>query len=681
MYDSLALLIDTIPALYSVSCHPYSGSVNAVWNHKVRSSTSGCRSIADPTFAGYGTRSKRQAQSVDVHNDENNDPAHDQIAVDSPSVQASKTLSSVSITTPKKIRSVGRPAKHGAPNTRVQSPPNTINAHFSVSKASIERPSMKDSVIASPHTPRHHDALSKKVEITPRARVQVAGTPRTPQTPRTPSDAPANPYNRARQLFSSCGITCGLVGRDDEKRQVADFVSQRLDSKDGGCLYVSGPPGTGKSALVSDVLGGIKDRLTSAVSVVNCMSVKNAADLSQKLSSDLNLTISKRRASDFDDIRTHFFASGASASKHVVVLDEVDRLVDLDLKLLYNLFEWSMEPASNLVLIGIANALDLTDRLLPRLKSRNIKPDLLPFMPYTATQITHIITTKLKTLNDITSADQTPFLHPAAIQFCSKKVAAQTGDLRKAFDICKRAIDLAEQDAKTEQARLALQDSPSKTPLAENINLSSPPVQRSPQKTPRQLKLSSSLSHLTIQTAPRATIAHMAKVTSSVFSNGASQRLQTLNIQQKAVLCALSGYEKQRRDMASQTTLPSTPSKHAAASASPTVKQLYEIYTRLCKRENLLHPLTSVEFRDVLGGLETLSLVSAVEGRNGSFAVPLTPSRTPSRKGRASGAFAGTMGMGDEKRMASCVGHGELMTSLQGPGSEILRDILDGGVV
>lgn len=416
------------------------------------------------------------------------------------------------------------------------------------------------------------------------------------------------------------------------------------------------------------------------MSTVNCMSIKTARDLANTLSKGLHLNTLSGKASDFDFLRASFFDAEVQ-KKYIVILDEIDRLVDLDLKLLYSLFEWSMEPSSSLILIGIANALDLTDRFLPRLKSRNLKPNLLPFMPYTAPQIANIITTKLKSLNAQSTAsdpNHIPFLHPAAIQFCSKKVASQTGDLRKAFDICRRAVDMVESETKVEQARIRLQESPSKTPLKENLNLASPAVKKTPLKDPRQTTLVLSISHLTLESAPRATIAHVAKVTAAVFGNGASQRLATLNLQQKAVLCALSALEKKKREATNMSTFPMTPSKHA--NAAPTVKQLFEAYSILCKRENLLHALTSVEFRDVVSGLETLSLVSAVEAKGASsFSMPLTPSRTPSRRSKSGFVGAAT---GDDKRMAACVGHAELVSALKGPGSDILKEMIEGdGIV
>lgn len=533
------------------------------------------------------------------------------------------------------------PAKHGAAESRVE-----IAAPFRVSKSAA--------VTSTPKTPsRHRDALAKKVQVTPRHRAIIGGSPRTPHTPSNG----ASIYNQARQLFARCSNPGKLIGREEERSQLSTFIKTAIETKSTGCLYVSGPPGTGKSALLDEVIREHTEGGSIPVSIVNCMSVRNAKDLSQKLEDDLEL----KEDAGFEYLRTCFVRGKAKdTQKYLVVLDEVDQLVDLDLALLYSLFEWSMAPTSRLILIGIANALDLTDRFLPRLKSRNLKPELLPFMPYSATQIAEVITSKLKGLS-LAESQNVPFLHPAAIQFCAKKVAAQTGDLRKAFDICRRAIDLIDHETREKDARI--QDSPSKTPLMENFNLASP-------ASPRKATI------YTLETAPKATIAHMAKVTALAFSNGATQRLAGLNLQQKAVLCALAALEKRKRDTQIMRLMTATPSK--SNTGAPSVKQLFEAYSGLCKRENLFHALSSVEFRDVVSGLETLSLVSAVDGKAGSFVLPITPSRTPGRGKRDT--FGGAA-IGDERRVASAVGSKELSAVLEGPGGEQLRLMLEGNGV
>ena len=55
------------------------------------------------------------------------------------------------------------------------------------------------------------------------------------------------------------------------------------------------------------------------------------------------------------------------------------------------------------VSVGIANALDLTDRILPRLNVRaSCKPQLLHFTPYSKDQIVTVLESRLKQVIIIT---------------------------------------------------------------------------------------------------------------------------------------------------------------------------------------------------------------------------------------------------------------------------------------
>jgi cell division control protein 6 len=525
----------------------------------------------------------------------------------------------------------------------------------------------------TPETPRHRDSLPKKVSITPRHRVTFTGKALTPSTPRTPSTpgAISTVYSQARLLFARSSEPGQLIGRDAERQELTGFVQTCVSTTSGGCTYVSGPPGTGKSAMVREITDKFETSPTLKKCYINCMSIKTSRDLCGKLGS-LFEEIDVLEGDDVKILQGMFLPKKKSSTVYIIILDEIDHILTLDLEILYKLFEWSLQRSSRLILVGIANALDLTDRFLPRLKARNLKPQLLPFLPYTASQIKTVITERLKSLlpTDSPNPAYVPFLHPAAIELCSRKVSSQTGDLRKAFDICRRAIDLVEIDTKRmhEQGinEQILQESPSKKPLEENINLSSP-VGRA-NKT-RNISLAQSLATLTVETAPRASISHVNKITSTTFGNGSSQRLKTLNLQQKAALCALVALEKRKREAVANVL--ATPSK--SRSAAPTVKALYDVYCTLCTRDSILHPLTSTEFRDVIGSLETLSLISAVDGKNGSF-VGLT---TPSKRGRKPG-FGSGAGVGDEKRVGSCVAEREIAQAVEGLGAGILKSILSG---
>lgn len=602
-------------------------------------------------------------------------------------------------TTPATPKSTTRPSKHGTPKLSVDVSPTSISSHFTVCKPTPVTNIGKDlSVDATiPKTPRHRDSVAQKVLVTPSHRLSSPRSGRTPRTPRTsllgrtPIDRTENVYTRARQVFATRSDTSNLIGREQEQQALRVYAHARLAAKAGGCLYISGPPGTGKSAFVTKILDDVKAGSPFSSVTINCMGIKSVKDLVTRMYEGLLPDHSKDTSlSSIDHLKTQLTKATDEVRPYVVVLDEIDQLMDIETKALYDLFDWAMQPESNMSLIGIANALDLTDRLLPRLKSRNIKPELLPFMPYTAEQIETILKAKLVTfVPDTAIPDYIPIIHPAAITLCAKKIAAHSGDLRKAFDICTQAIDLTEQQTRAQQAQLTLQDdSPTKaSPLCENINLSSPPVEQARPK-PRQLRLSSNLEHLTWETAPRVTIAHMAKITSAIFSNGLTQRLQALTMQQKAIMCTLAGLEEQQRNIAAAARF-STPSKKTTATA-PTVRRLYDAYTAICKRDSLLSALSSIEFKDVLGGLETQSLISVVadNGRaTGSpFAMPATPSRTPSRRGKSAfgnsiSGTAGTSGMLNDKRLSCCVGQKELLESLQGPGSDLLKAMLEEGSV
>jgi cell division control protein 6 len=42
-------------------------------------------------------------------------------------------------------------------------------------------------------------------------------------------------------------------------------------------------------------------------------------------------------------------------------------------------------------------------------------------------------------------------VEPSAIQFCARKISAVAGDMRKALDVCRRAIEMVEHEVKSQQ--------------------------------------------------------------------------------------------------------------------------------------------------------------------------------------------------------------------------------------
>ncbi|KAG8359185.1 hypothetical protein FVEN_g3286 [Fusarium venenatum] len=571
-------------------------------------------------------RSRRLAKAVS-YNDENEDPTYSPIDDEEDDVLAELP-----------------------PRTR-KSPPQAITKQNPV----------------TPSTPRHRDALSVP-PTTPRHAVMSAGKlfkRLTPHTPLSPS-AVQTIYQQARQLFARGAEPGQLVGRGEERNQLTEFLNRFSSPTPHGCLYVSGPPGTGKSAMITEMTRQYANHKDVRSAYVNCMSVKSSKDLYTTLLGALGQGFDASEADAITTLQALFMPKTKSSTVHLVTLDEIDHILTMGLESLYRVFEWSLQKNSRLILVGIANALDLTDRFLPRLKAKNLKPDLLSFLPYSATQVKNIITTRLQSLMPAGGKEgYVPFIHPAAIDLCSRKVSKQTGDLRKAFEICRRALDLIEVETRQkheEEAREALlQMTPSKRPLGENINGASGGTRSVVQI------MANSLKALTAETAPRASISHLNKITAAAFSNGTTQRLKTLNLQQKAALCALVAYEKRIRLAAKMANGGATPSKSKLM--APTIKTLFDTYCQLCIHDSILHPLSSSEFREVAGSLETLGLVTASDGKTGSFTAP----QTPSKRGRKTMAVTG-----DERRLTSCVAEKEIESATDGVGSGILKKILSG---
>jgi cell division control protein 6 len=131
-----------------------------------------------------------------------------------------------------------------------------------------------------------------------------------------------------------------------------------------------------------------------------------------------------------------------------LVLDEIDQ-IETTIKStsdIYKIFEWPFLANSKLNLIGIANSLDFTDRLLPRLELKpECKPIILKFMPYSKEDIISIIKDRLQTVQKKVNSDQT-LIDDRALTLCASKIASLNGDIRKVLDICRKAIEEIEKE-------------------------------------------------------------------------------------------------------------------------------------------------------------------------------------------------------------------------------------------
>ncbi|CAH1789591.1 unnamed protein product, partial [Owenia fusiformis] len=368
-------------------------------------------------------------------------------------------------------------------------------------------------------------------------------------------------YSAIKQNLHTATPTT-LVGRQRERTEIETFLTQNLSNKQGNSLYISGAPGTGKTALLTKIMGEVKECKKCKTVYLNCMTLTNSRAIYSSLLGEL--TNGKNTSgSNKDMVRQVEKILTSSGQMILLILDEIDQLDSKNQEILYTMFEWPSLKKSRCLLIGIANALDLTDRILPRLQARpNCKPRLLNFSPYSKDEIIAILEDRLKKSN----VDGQEIMDSKAVQFCARKVAAVAGDMRKALDICRRAVETVEAEVRS-QTVLATRASPRKSPK---------------KSVPKKI-----------------TIAHIARVVSEVYGSKvvATPTQQTIPLQQKVLVCTLLLMLKNGK--AKEIIL----------------GKLHEQYCKICSKRNMTGTDQS-EFLSLCGLVESRGIIGIKKGKD-----------------------------------------------------------------
>lgn len=248
---------------------------------------------------------------------------------------------------------------------------------------------------------------------------------------------------------------CRLVGRQKEQSQLKlflrGFICGKLPEGSKPCLFVAGPPGGGKTASVRAAISELsKETTTGKVPnfhfiALNGMEMRHPFEayvrLWEALSGDRSKSSPEEAARQLDNFFSNSYDSSEDKQTVVVLLDEIDYLVTPKQTVLYNFFDWpstSIERGSSrrLVVIGVSNTLNLRDRLLPRVRSR-IGTNNIFYNAYNVDQIVSILTAKM-----LEASPSYAVFQEDAILYAAKKTSQVSGDIRKAFHICKVAAEM-----------------------------------------------------------------------------------------------------------------------------------------------------------------------------------------------------------------------------------------------
>ncbi|KAF9291518.1 AAA ATPase [Linnemannia elongata] len=429
-------------------------------------------------------------------------------------------------------------------------------------------------------------------------------------------------YQDAKALFRRTTEPHRLVGRVAERETIRTFCQNHILTAKASSLYISGQPGTGKTALLKEVMRDMEAEMQAAdheikTIMINCMTIKDPRLVYAKMLEEMGYVAeSKDKETVIKTLETLVLDNKKKAVMFVAILDEIDQLLTKDQEVLYKLFQWSTTDGSRLTLVGIANALDMTDRFLPRLKARNCEPQLLNFNPYQVAEIRDIIMDRLFSVDDSNKAGErdengkprvAPLMQRPAIELCARKVAAATGDLRKALDICRQTIEMVEVETKKKERAQQQQQQGRPSALAplSEIRLAdlenraaggadrASLVRRATTGAMAELTgVQDGSGPITLQDAPKVTVAHVQKALASAFGSPMVQKMKGLNVHQQIILTVL------------------VTKIQGGKTVDCEVGKVFDHFTTTCRSSNKIGALSRGEYQDLINMLEANGLIT-----------------------------------------------------------------------
>ena len=242
-----------------------------------------------------------------------------------------------------------------------------------------------------------------------------------------------------------------LPHREEEIDRLAEILVTALEGERPSNIIIYGKTGTGKTAVVRYVSRELKNAQKvygkSKIETIylNCDTVDTPYSVLQNIGNYFIKDWEERIPFTgwpmdrvFDTVREKIDSWGGIV---IIVLDEIDKLVaksgdDILYKLLHL---HDVMKNSKLSIIGISNELKFTDLLDSRVKSRLTQEKMI-FPPYNAFQLQDILRDRVNiAVNDGAVNDE-------VIKICAAIAAQEHGDARRAIDLLRISIEIAERE-------------------------------------------------------------------------------------------------------------------------------------------------------------------------------------------------------------------------------------------
>ncbi|CAG2227298.1 ORC1 [Mytilus edulis] len=266
----------------------------------------------------------------------------------------------------------------------------------------------------------------------------------TPNRRSTASEVTPHIPGRSRPLMSPTSVL------EEARARLHVFVESKILDGTGGCMYISGVPGTGKTATVHEVIRALnkayEDGELSQFKYISINGMRLTEPRQAYVQILKQLTGQKATPDHAADLLNKKFTTPGPRKETIVMLaDELDLLWTRKQDVMYNLFDWPSQRHARLVVLAVANTMDLPERIMMKRVASRIGLTRMTFQPYTFKQLQEIVVSRMKGLKAFDSD---------AIQLAARKVAAVSGDARRALDICRRSTEIAEKRSPSKKSNI-----------------------------------------------------------------------------------------------------------------------------------------------------------------------------------------------------------------------------------
>ncbi|KAG2732002.1 hypothetical protein G9P44_004419 [Scheffersomyces stipitis] len=301
-----------------------------------------------------------------------------------------------------------------------------------------------DGVLASPSSnPRQ----KFKVRTSPKKQTNILSSLKIQKTSGNfikNLDTSSKAFKEIKEKLHSSQAISHLIGREEQFASIYVSLMNAIEQETGCSIYVCGTPGVGKTAVVRAVINQLKEDFTNGFDYleINGLKLLSPAVAYEQLWEKISgVKVTAANAALFLE---NYFKNDAKRKPLVVVMDELDQIVTQKQNVMYNFFNWPTYASSKLIVIAIANTLDLPERVLSNKISSRLGLARVEFHAYSYDQLGEIIAQRLKMLTE--QSKQKVAIKDDAVGFASRNVSRVRGDARRVLSICRRAVEIAEQE-------------------------------------------------------------------------------------------------------------------------------------------------------------------------------------------------------------------------------------------